>query len=188
MNPFFAPNQPSGQHDVVRLIRRCEERVASWSVPNLQDITALVDFVSLRRNRRIHLIPIPMGAAAPSGLWFALEDADIVVYESQTSKLHKDHIIAHELGHMLCEHRSVTTLDAFDAALFPDLDPRLVRDMLRRSAYSDEHEMEAEIIASILLRRIRSRPTATGSRDSAEPDIADRLEQSFLSHATSHPA
>ncbi|MDI3420593.1 toxin [Streptomyces luteolus] len=103
---------------------------------------------------------MPLDAAGPCGLWLAFSDADYVVYEQHTSRHHQEHIIAHELAHMLCCHRSGTADSAAVAELFPDLDPSLVQDLLSRDSYSDAQEREAEVMAYLIGEGLRSHPGA----------------------------
>ncbi|WP_433724380.1 hypothetical protein ACQP2Y_03100 [Actinoplanes sp. CA-051413] len=45
-----------------------------------------------------------LSAGLPCGLWISVETADYVFYDPETSQLHAEHIILHELGHMLSGH------------------------------------------------------------------------------------
>ena len=165
-----------------RLLRTCEYRFTEWGLDRPFDITGLVEQLSRRRNRLIHLVPAPMGAAQPSGIWLRLHAMDVIVYEADTSRTHQEHIIAHELAHILCGHTTAAPVADEDSRLiFPDLDPQLVRDMLLRAEYDDGHELEAEVMASAILQRMNARPpepAATG--DSPETrGVLGRLERSF---------
>lgn len=117
-----------------------------------------------------------MGGDRPSGIWLALAAMDVVVYEADTSRTHQEHIIAHELAHIVFGYASSSPVD--DSALsllFPDLDPGLVRDMLNRAEYCDAHELEAEVMASVILRRMNPRQAETGTHE----DMLTRLERFF---------
>ncbi|MET8183986.1 hypothetical protein [Streptomyces sp. NPDC005336] len=82
----------------------------------------------------------------------ALDTADLIIFEANTTRPHQDHIVAHELAHMICGHRDSTSLDAATAQLiFPNLNPAFVRDMLQRKNYSDTQEREAELMATLIL-------------------------------------
>ncbi|WP_189958920.1 hypothetical protein [Streptomyces alanosinicus] len=164
-----------------QLLRACETRFTDWEVPTPFTITRLVEHLSDRRNRLIHLIPTELGADRPSGIWLALPALDVVIYESRTSRTHQEHIIAHELAHMLCEHTQEAPLDRDTAGrLFPGLDPRLVQQMMGRTKYPDGDELEAEVMASVILCRMNSRPpSGTSVPDSDSRGILHRLERSF---------
>ncbi|WP_410567553.1 hypothetical protein [Amycolatopsis sp. cmx-4-61] len=106
---------------------------------------------------------------------------DVVAYEAETSRTHQDHIIAHELAHIMCGHTGIVPIDGNVARLvFPNLDPGLVRDMLNRADYGDEHELEAEIMASVILRRMNARPERSGPTPPEEDqEVLARLEKTF---------
>jgi hypothetical protein len=170
--------------EIRRLLRHCESRFAEWRLPASSTITTVTQEVSRRRGRPIHLIPLALGADQPSGLSLTLATMDVVVYEAETSRTHQEHIIAHELAHIMCGHTGIMSIDENVARLiFPNLDPGLVRDMLNRAGYGDEHELEAEIMASVILRRMNARPERTGPTPPAEvQEVLDRLEKSFSSN------
>ncbi|WP_372410178.1 toxin [Streptomyces luteireticuli] len=102
---------------------------------------------------------LPLGAKSPCGIWLATNEADFIVVEANTSRLHRDHIIAHELAHMLCGHRDSTGLDPTGFGyLLPNLDPQRVREILGRTSYSSTEEQEAETVASLILERVTRPP------------------------------
>ena len=45
-----------------------------------------------------------LSTGAPCGLWISVPAADYVFYDPDTSRLHAEHIILHELAHMLSGH------------------------------------------------------------------------------------
>jgi len=169
--------------EIRRLLRHCESRFAEWRLPASSTIATVTQELSRRRGRPLHLIPLALGADQPSGLSLTLSTMDVIVYEAETSRTHQEHIIAHELAHIMCGHTGINSIDENVARLiFPNLDPGLVRDMLNRAGYGDEHELEAEIMASVILRRMNARPERTGPVPPAEvQDVLDRLEKSFSS-------
>ncbi|WP_143466999.1 ImmA/IrrE family metallo-endopeptidase [Lentzea kentuckyensis] len=120
-------------------------------LPSPFDIVELCARVSRRRRRRIVLAPMPLSALGPCGLWLAGEQADIICYEQDTSELHQEHIILHELGHILHDHQGAETLNA----LLPDLSGATLRIMLARQhdAFSAKAEREAEQFAYAVLAR-----------------------------------
>ncbi|GIJ45067.1 hypothetical protein Val02_19530 [Virgisporangium aliadipatigenens] len=140
------------------LRRSCEARLKDLDVPAAGGVAELCARVAEGRGRPIHLIPMAMPATHPCGFWVATHEADFILYEADTSRTHQEHIVAHELAHLICCHRGTVTLDEASARiLFPDVDPQVVRDMLGRAAYTDDQEREAEVMASVLLERL-SRP------------------------------
>ncbi|MCQ4040695.1 toxin [Streptantibioticus rubrisoli] len=161
---------PATGRQLRRMRAACEALLDSLSVPDGCDIRQLCEHLGARRGRPIQLLPIELRSPGLYGLWLATDVMDLVVYEAHTSRPHREHIIAHELSHMICGHHSGGTMDDGMAGhLFPDIDPEVVRGMLRRSGYSDHDEQEAETMASLILTRYR--------RHTAEPAPSTPLEQ-----------
>ncbi|MCI3928135.1 toxin [Streptomyces sp. AN091965] len=141
----------SQHRNLARLRRSCEARLAALKLPASCDIAELCALLSEQRGRPLHLVPIAMRAAQPCGLWIASSTADLIIFEAKTTRPHQEHIIAHELAHIICGHRSSSSLDDATArSVFPDLDPALVRDMLARTEYAEDQEQEAEMTASLI--------------------------------------
>ncbi|MFI5938400.1 hypothetical protein [Actinoplanes sp. NPDC051494] len=152
-----------------RLRRRCERRLAGLVIPAPFDLDAFVAVVAASRDRPLILQPMAglggagLGTGTPCGLWISLPDADYVFYDPGTSRLHAEHIVLHELAHMLSGH--TTGLDVSGGALarlVPDLDPRTVERMLGRVSYTTTQEREAEMLASLI--RARSGPGPLAGR------------------------
>ncbi|HZG06325.1 MAG TPA: toxin [Streptomyces sp.] len=136
--------------------RACERLITEAGITSGSDITAICDQVSRRRGRPIRLTPMELGEPLLHGLWIALADTDVIVYRADTSRSHQEHIIAHELSHIICGHDfGGIPGPATPTHLFPDLAPNLVRRALQRSAYADRDEQEAEMMASLILARAR---------------------------------
>jgi hypothetical protein len=160
-----------------RLRRHCASRLASLDLPPTADLTVLCEHVARRRDRPIRLLPMPLHEARPCGVWLALPDADLIAYEAGTNRLHQDHIVAHELAHLICGHANLAGAPRLDTrTLFPDLDPKLVRAFLQRTHYSDDQEQEAEVMASLLLSRLSRRYATPGGH----AELTSRLAQALL--------
>jgi hypothetical protein len=141
--------------------RRCEAVLESVPLPDPFDVDELASVVSALRGRPLTLLPKP-SSAGPCGVWLATPSADYVFYEPQTSALHREHIVLHELGHLLRRHEPTAVMDDDLAArLCPDLHADVVRQVLARAAYTAVDEQEAEMIASLLSARGRHRPGVT---------------------------
>ncbi|MEU7673533.1 hypothetical protein AB0C42_01795 [Micromonospora taraxaci] len=168
-----------------RLRKRCERMVAELRIPELFDIQMLCDALGERRGRPIHLVPIKLPAHTVCGMCVPTGDFDAIFFEQDTSPLHQQLIIGHELGHLLAGHQATEVLDD-DASrlLLPDLDPQLVQRSLGRSNYAAAEEREAELIGSLLLRRLRG-----GRGDVAdEPlNVQDAELYRRLRHSLEHP-
>ncbi|MEV4240539.1 hypothetical protein AB0J47_35775, partial [Nocardia sp. NPDC049737] len=90
-----------------------------------------------------------------SGLWIARESDDVIMYGAD-SEWHADHIIAHEIGHMLLGHGTASGPGAAVAdlslrELMPSLSLETIRSVLRRQDYGSERERTAETFADLLL-------------------------------------
>ncbi|MEU8891112.1 toxin [Streptomyces sp. NPDC048442] len=161
MRPWFSSRLFGAPGSKGALRRRCERLLAEAGVPDHCSVDELCDHLSKRRERPIALLPMQVRQHGPGGLWLACAGVDVILYDPDTSRSHQNHIVTHELAHILCEHRTAGTGAGTDDhsmhALFPDLDPELVRGMLGRSFYTDPQEREAEMIASLILKRARPR-------------------------------
>ncbi|MGW7367116.1 hypothetical protein ACWGI8_27700 [Streptomyces sp. NPDC054841] len=96
----------------------------------------------------------------PTGIWLATDSGDYVLYDAQTSPLHQEHIILHEIGHLVCDHRS----GGRDQQLYRRIDladSESIRQALPRSRYSDLQEQEAEMIATLVLESVGRIPAPT---------------------------
>ncbi|MGP3973960.1 hypothetical protein ACTWQF_07890 [Streptomyces sp. 8N114] len=116
--------------------------------------------VAEQRGKRLHLHSLPREAAASGicGLWIATPSDDHIFYAEQTSRVHQEHIVLHELGHLLFEHNMLGQdfNDGIDA-LLPDLDVGRVQQLMGRANYSTRQEKEAEMLAS-MMRMSADRP------------------------------
>jgi hypothetical protein len=124
---------------------------------------------------------MPLSVGGPCGLWLATARCDYIVFEADTTVLHQNHIIAHELGHLVLEHDTHQTLtdEALDH-LTPHLDPSAVRRMLGRSRYEEREEREAEMLASLVQQRlVEWRQAPTYRVPSEAIDLVGRLSRSL---------
>jgi hypothetical protein len=109
--------------------------------------------VAESRSRAIILVPTT-DFPDVMGMWVATETMDLILYEESTTPPHQDHIILHELSHLLCDHFRDTLPDADHMrSLLPDLDPAMIRRVLGRTGYSADEEREAELLASLIAQR-----------------------------------
>lgn len=181
----YADERGNADVKLHRLRKRCEQIVAELEVPEPFDIQKLCEVLGERRGRPIHLVPIKLPAHTVCGMCVPTGDFDAIFFEQDTSPLHQQLIIGHELGHLLAGHRATEVLDA-DASrlLLPDLDPQLVQRSLGRSNYAAAEEREAEMIGSLLLRRLRGRHSDVDDEplDGRDAELYGRLR-----HSLEHP-
>jgi hypothetical protein len=153
--------------DLKLLRQRCERKLLTLELPVPFNARRLCDRLAQDRGRPIVLKPFS-GGEGPFGLWVAGPSIDAIFFERDTSPLHQEHIILHEACHIICDHYPASvSAAAFSQLLFPDLHPEMVRRLLQRAGYSTDEEREAELLASLILRRTASVPdtdtTAPGS-------------------------
>ncbi|MFE7462575.1 hypothetical protein ACFU6R_00530 [Streptomyces sp. NPDC057499] len=126
-------------------------------LPHALSVEALCHHLAARRARPLRLHPLPPEAAdtGACGIWLATDAEDHIFYERRTTQLHQEHIVLHEIGHLLFNHRTVALDgDVGWGTILPDLDARTVQRLLRRTNYATDQEQEAELLASILGSRI----------------------------------
>ncbi len=108
------------------------------------------------RGRKIVIKPI---SHTPTdkvcGLWFGLDDLDLILHARAASEVHRRQIILHEFAHMILGHDLEEMPHDFARPFFPDLDPELVVKALQRSDFFNQFEVTAELLADRLAARIR---------------------------------
>lgn len=152
-----------------QLRSRCQARVRDLALefPQPFSAEALCALIAEQRGRRLYLHPLPplSGEGTPCGMWVATAAADHVYFEAATSPLHQDHIILHELAHMLCGH----TMPGLDEPTSTDLEtapaPALVQNALARTRYTSNDEQEAEMVASVILEECALRAVPPTPRE-----------------------
>ncbi|RJQ77995.1 hypothetical protein D5S17_13790 [Pseudonocardiaceae bacterium YIM PH 21723] len=116
-----------------------------------------------RRGRKLYLHPLKeLSGDAPCGMWLATDKADHIFFEERTSPLHQEHIILHEIGHMLCEH---TMADVSLADYSGNVDPQTVTTLLGRTSYSTDQEIEAEFVATTIAEYAKRAPKPAGDAE-----------------------
>lgn len=161
------------------LRKRCEERVRELELPMPFDVESFCAVISEGRGRPIVLHPAASGAG-PYGLWAAGPSTDVIFYEEATSPLHQEHIILHELSHLLCSHEPApVTEDEVAELLFPHLKRDTIQRVLRRGGYSTDEEREAEIMASLIVERVSDDSVQNEMRDPGERTVMERIQVSL---------
>lgn len=158
------------------LRRRCERILDELAAPAGTEVRELCALVGERQGKPIHLVAESLPPESPSGLAVRTRAFDAIIYEKRTTPLHQQHIIGHELGHILCGHATVPVIDAETSRLLlPDLDPALVQAVLGRTNYTEVEEREAEMIASLILRRAVSPGSMPSAADAGQDPLLSRL-------------
>ncbi len=146
--------------------------VRELGLPPADSIRELLPAVAERTGYAIHLAPAPElgGKYGLCGMWIRTADGfDYIFVHEKTSRAHQDHIIAHELAHILCNHQDGPALPAgkpVGSRLISNLEPAAIKMMLGRSDYEYQDEREAELIGSYLQRHVHRphRPVGDGDR------------------------
>ncbi|MCP3804323.1 hypothetical protein NLX83_34155 [Allokutzneria sp. A3M-2-11 16] len=166
------------------LRRRCEARIRELPMPAPFDVRELCRLVADKRARPIRLVPIASDGGV-LGMWAATDTADVICYEQATTRPHQDHIILHELSHLLCDHYPAPLSFAEHATLLlPDLDPAMVRRVLGRTSYLTSEEQEAELLASLIQRHAQALPRPRGRRSG---EVSDRIDAALDWHEGQKP-
>lgn len=141
------------------LAARCQELALALPLPSPWDIETFLAELSELRGRPIELRRVSATEFEnPCGALISLTDRDVIGYVPSTP-LHEEHIILHEVGHLVCGHSDTSLADsALVAELVPDLPKELIQSVLGRSAFDDLVESEAELVASLYLYRAGRAP------------------------------
>nr|WP_155073987.1 hypothetical protein [Streptomyces taklimakanensis] len=174
--------------------RRCRRLLKELDIRPPLDVAELCRRVERRRGRPLRLVPYPIPVPGPFGMWVGAPGADYIVFQKETSRAHQRHIVLHELGHVLADHRGGGHDDEPPIRLHRgtreaapgepstfDLDPGAVRRALRRTGYDDRQEWEAETVATIILEwasvldHVAPRSSADAAADRMGASLGDRL-------------
>jgi hypothetical protein len=166
-----------------RLRRRCEAVVRRLPIPVPFDVRTLCQNVAAQRGKPIRLVAMSSESQV-LGMWVGTDAADLIFYEQATTRPHQDHIILHELSHLLCDHypAKLTGSDHF-RMLTSNLDPEMVRRVLARTTYQAAEEQEAELLASLIQQHGNQ---LAASSHQAGSVLAERIEAAFDCHDQVH--
>lgn len=155
-------------------------------MPAPLDLRVFADRYGHHRGRPIRLVPYPIAAGGPYGMWVAKDTVDFIMYQADTHAVHQTAIIAHEFGHMIAGHDLQQETAESLGALLPGLAPGQVRDetgALARSYHPSNSriELEAETIATMIIRDadvVGNQPVQLQHDDSP----VHRFQQALLEH------
>ncbi|MFD7555849.1 hypothetical protein ACFV9E_15100 [Streptomyces sp. NPDC059835] len=162
------------------LRKRCRSILRELGVTAPLRVPELCRLLGEHRGRPIRLIPYSLPVPGPYGLWIAGAQADFIFYQKETSQAHQDHIVLHEVGHILAGHGSDESEDAVWQEVLPDLSIEVINRALRRTSYAEEREREAELVATIILEwasvlnRVTPRAPGDVSARRVHTALADR--------------
>jgi Zn-dependent peptidase ImmA (M78 family) len=142
------------------------------------DVRELCGRLARQRGRPIRLVAHPIKVPGPFGLWFETESMDVIFYQRETTRPHQDHIILHEIGHLVADHPSDEDDGEDPDGLTPDGTTRA----LRRTCYDSAYEREAELIATVILEWASVlNPLYPSARRAGDAHV-ERLDASLSHH------
>jgi Zn-dependent peptidase ImmA (M78 family) len=133
------------------LRRQCRSLLRELDIRPPLDVRELCRRLAERRGRPIRLVAYPIKVPGPFGLWFMTPTTDVIFYQQETAPPHQDHIILHEIGHIIADHPSDESDERAWDALAPGRPPESTTRALRRTCYDSAYEREAELVATIIL-------------------------------------
>lgn len=159
------------EKDLHRLIRR---ELQDLGVTPPLDVHDLCEKLSRRRGRPLFLRAAPLPKPGPSGMWAEYDTYDVILYQQETTELHQDGIILHEVGHILVAENEKAAEDSArkvetdtpdtapdeDAAavdvegwatLLPVFGTEAIKRVAQRCSYDDGEECSVELAATIIL-------------------------------------
>lgn len=134
--------------------RKRAVRAARKLAPSDGSPDGLVSNVAAYRGRPIVMMPMPLPAEAPSGMWVSTEANDYLIYPAETTPTRRTAVICHEVGHMLMGHDPGLVDESPSSllsALAPDLMPGHAARVLARHGYNNAQESDAEYLATVLV-------------------------------------
>jgi len=136
-------------------------------IPSPFHFAAFCRNVATFRGRELRLIPTPLGDGL-SGLWIPYPEYDAVHFEPTTLRLHDQHIVLHEIAHMVLDHlHDPDRARALRDRLGLLVEPALIERLLARTSYGDEQEVQAEALVTLILGRSRRPPPRSPARGPA---------------------
>ena len=90
--------------DTAELWERCRRTVEELELPDPFDVEAFIASLARERGRPIDLMPVTARPNLPCGLVITTDRADWIVYQADTTAVHRQHILLHEAAHLVCGH------------------------------------------------------------------------------------
>ncbi|MFI9626626.1 ImmA/IrrE family metallo-endopeptidase [Streptomyces sp. NPDC052042] len=139
-------------------------------------VEELCEHIGKLRQRPLRVVSLAL-PSDPRGLWVSTDTHDYIFVEENLVPVHQQQVILHEIGHLLCDHKTSAVLPPeASRLLFPSLAPGTVRRILGRQHSDSVAEIEAELVGSMIGQLIS---TWTPRRELVVPqearEIAERL-------------
>lgn len=140
------------QREESRIRRQLRSTLRQAGIAEPTDVLEVCERLSAIWPMPIVAAPFDFPAHGPFGLTIhyapdPAEEAVYILYQRVATPLHQQHVVAHELGHVLGGHPLEPVED------LAEIDPHGSRGALRRTSYNSRVEREAETIATVLLGR-----------------------------------
>ncbi|MCQ4079764.1 hypothetical protein NGB36_03930 [Streptomyces sp. RB6PN25] len=132
------------------LRRHCKRLLRQLDIQPPLRVDELCRKLGEHRGKPIRLVPWSLPIPGPFGLWMSRPDEEAIFYQKETTRVHQDHIILHEIGHILADHQDDENAGDEFPGLGPDDPHDLVARGFRRTCYTDDYEREAELVATII--------------------------------------
>lgn len=140
------PPDTGGWRSYSQLKRGVKRLLRDLQIGSPLDVSLLCQRLAQHRGRSIRLVPWPLVTPGAFGLWIATSTTDYILYQQETTPAHQDHIILHEVGHIISGHDS----NEHDSDLSTQLNSDVVWRALRRESYTSRAEWEAEMVATVV--------------------------------------
>lgn len=111
------------------LKKHVRSSLAALDLPSPLRLGDLCERLGERRGRPMQLMARALPVPGPSGMWIASTNADMIVYQSETTPAHQNLIVLHEIGHILAGHNGqhgeplASGAASDDVLAEPDTDP-----------------------------------------------------------------
>ena len=98
----------------------------------------------------IQFVPWAMRSAV-SGSWIVSSDGrGFIFFDANTPTIHQSHIQLHEMSHVICGHPPANAGDLLEGGV----DSETLESFLLRTAHSQQVDLEAEVMASLIQERV----------------------------------
>ncbi|WP_405161086.1 hypothetical protein OG203_32635 [Nocardia sp. NBC_01499] len=137
-------------------LKQVRALTASLDMPRPWRLQTFVDHVATSLGKPIILFPQPDLTAEgfPCGVVIERPDSFVVAYDAASSGYHTDHIVLHEIAHLLLDHAGYVSPASRHRTLkqlFTEIDTDVVLRVLARTDYDDILESQAELFASLVM-------------------------------------
>lgn len=132
-------------------------------VPEPWGIDELCQRLAQQRGRELVICPVDL-PALPFGLWYNDGERDYVIYRAGIRGYYRDHIILHEICHILAKHNTErNSLPTVDENSDVDVVSRLLKNAMHNK-FNSLQEGTAEMFASKVLKLARGHGATELSR------------------------